>query len=329
MLDPKRTRVIVLISATVFAGLATTTLAGYYVYTHRNEIPLIKDFLETEEIDNEAKDSEESTSAPTWTIAIEDGNIVKNYQNGSETILVDKDTYDDVEYFSDVSVSPDHEYMCFLAHKLVPVWMDYATTDGNDVTEVGLAENCVWAHDSTMIAYTNHTTDVSPHDVYVYFLSAIDSTNFTQHLSSDTVTRIYENPVWADDDTTITSLFNSYDSAADWAQTTGFSTITIATGDVEDMSTNIDTSSWHTYTPNDLDISFKYPAGWTVTDSCDDPTDQCVIETSNDVYVWMLDFDPFVTGGGFGFLFDSIAQPSTTARTQLSIDGYSPYLVTN
>lgn len=323
----------VMIAVAVFIGFTTVAFAAYYVYEHKEELPILKNFFEEEEPASGPRVEEieeEATIAPTWVINIENGNIVKIQQNGSKTVLVDKDDYDDVEYFSDVSVSPDYQHMCFLAHAFIPVWMDYAKTDGSDVTQTGLAENCYWSNDSTMIAYTNHTTDVSPHDVYVHFLSTDESTNFTEHLSTEHVMRVYENPVWSDDDTTITSLFNSYDDQNDWAQTTGFSIITIATGDVQDVASNVDTSDWTSFEHEASGISLLYPPGWTAAEDCTGAVgaELCSIKVTNDEYIWLLGYDPFVTGGGFGFLFDQIDRPSTEIRTHLSIDGYTPYLLT-
>ncbi len=224
---------VITIALAVFVGFTTVAFAAYYVYENRTELPILKNIFETEEGEDEAI-TEEATVAPTWIIEIRNGNIVKTQQNGKTTILIDKEDYDDIERFSDVATSPDYDYVCFLAHKFIPIWMYYAKTDGSEVTEAAVAENCVWSNDSEKIAYNNHTTDVSPHNVYMYYLSTKNSTNFTGDLSSDPITRIYDKPVWSDDDTTITSAFNSYDDNNNWALTSGTSVIDIETGEVTD-----------------------------------------------------------------------------------------------
>ena len=253
-------------------------------------------------------------------IMISDGNVVEISPDGNLKILVDKNDYEEIQEFSDVAVSPNGEYMCFLAHTIVPIWMYYSSIDGTEVNQVALAENCIWSNNSTMIAYINHTTDVSPHDVYVYSLSTETSTNYTGYLSDETDMRVYKDPVWSDDDSTITSAFIAYDSDDDWSESSGISIITILTGEViDDFETDIDTSDWFSFSHNKTNLSFKYPRGWSAEEDCEFPsdTDLCPIKVTNGYYIWTFQFDPFVTGGGFGYLFDMLSVPSLTEENIL------------
>jgi hypothetical protein len=331
MPDMKRIRKIAMISVSVFIGLATTAFASYYVYEHREEIPVIKEIFKekTKDAPEDGTGTDGDAATTTdWTISIEDGNVVKTQQNGSTAILADKNDYDNISEFTQVVTSPDREHMCFIGETLAPWIMYVARTNGIGTTEVGMAMNCVWSHDSSMIAYNNHTTDVSPHNVLVYFLSTGESTNFTGHLSTESVMRVYQDPVWSDDDTTITSLYNSYDDQDNWAQTTGYSIIDILTGEVRDVASIADTSGWLDFEQEETGISLKYPPDWSVNETCwPDNTELC-LEVTNDLYEWELHYDPFVTGGGFGFLFDGMSQ-SSSVRTRLSIDGYTAYLITS
>lgn len=169
-------------------------------------------------------------------IAICDGNICKiNHTDKTTEMLVYKEDYEEVEEFTEVYESPDGDYMCFLAQTIVPMWVYFAETDGTDVTKVDLAENCVWSHDSSMFAYTNHTTDVSPHDVHVYDLSTKEITNYTESVNSIDLMRVYEKPVWSDDDKKITSKYTQNDSNSNWAETTGESQITLESGEIEEV----------------------------------------------------------------------------------------------
>ncbi len=168
-------------------------------------------------------------------ITISDGNVVKQYSSGKEITLVDKDDYEDIIRFSAVSQSSDDDKMCFLGHTVAPIWMYWSHIDGSDVTEVGVAENCVWSNDSSMISYTNHTTEVSPHNVYIYDLKDDDDTNMTESVSSLDLMRIYTAPEWADDDSYLTSEYIEYDMENDMASTEGTTKIDVDTGKLEEL----------------------------------------------------------------------------------------------
>ncbi|MBN1331385.1 hypothetical protein JW978_00680 [Candidatus Dojkabacteria bacterium] len=170
-------------------------------------------------------------------IVICDGSICKNnVTDQTSEMLIYKGDYDGVEEFVEVNTSPDGKHICFLAQDMVPRWVYYAEADGTDVREeIALAINCVWSNNSDKFAFINHTTDVSPHNVYVYDIETKETTNLTESVNSYEIERIYQTPVWSDDDSTIRSKYIQYDSTADWAETQGESEINLATGEVTDL----------------------------------------------------------------------------------------------
>ena len=93
----------------------------------------------------------------------------------------------------------------------------------------------------------------------------------------------------------------------------------------------VDTSDWETYTHSTHDISFRHPPDWTVSEDCEEGVldiDICGIETTEGSYIWTLDVDPYVTGGGYGFLFDMMGEASSITHTPMEIDGYEATMVT-
>jgi hypothetical protein len=99
----------------------------------------------------------------------------------------------------------------------------------------------------------------------------------------------------------------------------------------EDDSTSgeVDTSSWETYNSAEFDISFEYPSDWTVAENCEIVVDVnlCSIDATDGSYVWSLQFDPIMTGGGFGFLFDMAGASSSSEEMPLTVDGYDIVMV--
>lgn len=87
---------------------------------------------------------------------------------------------------------------------------------------------------------------------------------------------------------------------------------------------------WKTFKHDGSDISFQYPQEWEVKEECflDSQPNFCPISVSDGKYVWTFVFDPLVTGGGFGFLFDSVALPLSQEQQILIIDSYNPHLLT-
>ncbi|MFH1547505.1 MAG: hypothetical protein ABIC57_03390 [bacterium] len=171
----------------------------------------------------------------TSEITISDGNVVKKYSNDREIILVNKEDFeeDGIERFSYVSVSPDGDKMCFLGHTVAPIWGYWSDINGNDVVQVGIAENCIWSSSTEYIAYTNHTTDVSSHNVYLYSLETDESENMTESLIGEEMMRRYEAPEWSQDDSFILSDYTEYDNAME-ETASGTTKITVETGALEE-----------------------------------------------------------------------------------------------
>ena len=170
-------------------------------------------------------------------ITISDGNVVKKYSENRETILVNKEDFTDdgIRKFTSVSVSPDGEKICFTGHTLAPIWVYWSAIDGSDPIKVGLAENCVWSNASDKIAYTNHTTDVSPHNVFVYDLDLDETENMTESVNSLEDMRIYQAPRWSDDDSYILGDYIEYDMNDDMEEIEGTTKITVYTGELEEF----------------------------------------------------------------------------------------------
>lgn len=171
-------------------------------------------------------------------IKIIDGNICLVGVDGRVKILVDKIHWQAVpiDYFSDVSVSPDGTKMCFLAHTVQPVWLFWSKIDGSNVIKVeAVAKNCVWSNDSRKIAFNNQTSDVSQVDVYVYDTQTDKIKNLTESVNqSDTIIRAYKQPEWADGDTKIIGKYIAFQINDPANQTEGFSSINLSTGEIED-----------------------------------------------------------------------------------------------
>lgn len=169
------------------------------------------------------------------TIEIVDGSVVRLYKLRDREVLVNKDHYNSISEFIYVSVSPDKEKICFLGKTPVPIWLYYGIFDKGLVKEIeriGMAANCVWANDSQKIAFNNHTTDVSPVDVYVYDLETKETFNLTKSLQPDDKEgtdniRFYQNPIWSPDDLEVTAAFTTFDSS-------GVTTVNLLTGEIKD-----------------------------------------------------------------------------------------------
>lgn len=169
------------------------------------------------------------------TIEIIDGSIYRVYKLRKSEVLVSKESYESTSRFIDFEVSPDGQKICFLGETIVPIWLYYGDFDKGlikNIKRIGIASNCVWSNDSQKIAYNNHTTDVSPIDVYVYDLETEEIVNVTKPLQPENKEevnniRFYQRPVWSSDDFMITANFTTLDSD-------GVTTINVLSGEIED-----------------------------------------------------------------------------------------------
>ena len=141
---------------------------------------------------------------------IRNNDIVEVISPESVKLIVDGKKIEGMESISDLSVSSDGKYFCFLVHKMVPIWLYVSDVDGKVVKEVDLAKNCVWSPDSRYVAYNNHTTDVSPVNVYIYSLTNGKSTNLTEGYEKEGYFRNYTDIKWISNEE-IKSTFTSFD----------------------------------------------------------------------------------------------------------------------
>lgn len=175
-------------------------------------------------------------------IKIIDGNVCQVTAPNEVKILVNKDDFqsESISSFDKIKTSPDKTKMCFLGYSPVPVWLYCADIDGSNVVKVGLGKNCVWSHDSQKIAFNNHTTDVSPVDIYVYNSISGNVDNITKSLQAQSkadAIRFYETPIWSEDNSEVSGEFTTYDMSGQ-TQRNGISVINIATGEAEDTITS-------------------------------------------------------------------------------------------
>ena len=175
------------------------------------------------------------------SIEIVDGSIYRVYKTGNKEMLVDKEDYDTIMEFTYVAESPDGKKICFLGQSMVPIWLYYGNLNESKVTSVkriDSARNCVWSNNSQKISYNNHTTDVSPVNVYVYDIKTDESTNFTESLQSREdiyEIRFYKEPKWSDDDSEVISPYSYLDTSGQPTRE-GISTINVSTGKITDSA---------------------------------------------------------------------------------------------
>lgn len=237
-----------------FSFLVNIVLAGLLIsqFQKKEPTPETKE-LTAEEDKLESLETKEETIQEDQVIveekiekqiSIKNGNIIETINN-QEKILVNKKEYNQIKEFTQVVVSPDQEKMCFLGQAVVPIWLFWSATDGTNVNQIAVAKNCVWNNQSNQFAFNNHTTDVSPIDVYNYNIEAKKKTNLTETVSLKTlpgstpaspkeVYRFYELPSWSADDKTITSKYSLLYMDGTSRKGTGISEINLETGEIKD-----------------------------------------------------------------------------------------------
>jgi hypothetical protein len=167
-----------------------------------------------------------------FEIKVDDGNIVR-VSGKTEEILIDKKDHEGISEFIKVWVSPDEKKLCFTGQAMVPMWLYISDIDGSNVVKVAVGKNCSFSPDSTNIAYNNHTTDVSPVNVFVYDIELAKKTNLTTSLSSDDIYRVYNTPTWIND-VKIESEYEEIDFNDFTNKKLGISEINIKTGEISD-----------------------------------------------------------------------------------------------
>lgn len=182
---------------------------------------------------SENQQTSEEEQSPSSKVEIEDGNVIQ-INNGKKSILVNKNDFEEINEFTEVHLSPDGSKICFLGQSIVPIWMFSADANGSNVNKIAVAKNCVWSPDSQKIAYNNHTTDVSPVDVFVYDLSQKSKLNLTATTQQISIIRVYDLPAWSADSTKITSQFGGIDFDNFDNEVKGSSVIDLITKEIED-----------------------------------------------------------------------------------------------
>lgn len=171
----------------------------------------------------------------SWNIEILDGDIYKVHESGTKESLIDKKDFasESVQSFVSASLSPDKSKMCFVASTIVPMWLYYSDIDGGNITKIDLAKNCFWSHNSKLIAYNNHTTDVSSVDIYLYNTVSGEKKNLTGKESQE-IMRVYNAPIWSEDDSKIRGEYTSFPFSNIEMTTKGVSVIDVSSGEVTD-----------------------------------------------------------------------------------------------
>jgi hypothetical protein len=113
-------------------------------------------------------------------ILIKNNNIVEILSVNEEEVIIEGSEIEGMESITDLSLSPDGRRFCFLVKTIVPVWLYVYDLENEELIKVDTAKNCHWSPDSKNIAYNNHTTDVSPIDIYIYNVSSGEKTNITK-----------------------------------------------------------------------------------------------------------------------------------------------------
>ena len=93
----------------------------------------------------------------------------------------------------------------------------------------------------------------------------------------------------------------------------------------------VDTNSWETYTDSIYGATFMHPPTWIIEESCEEAilTTVCSVEATDGEYVWTLDFDPFLAGARFAYMFDGHAEAVAEEQTPIEIDGYETTMVSH
>lgn len=129
-------------------------------------------------------------------VEVRNKDIVRVVSPDAVKLVVDGSKIKNFESFSDISVSPDGEKISFIVHTITPSWLYVSDIDGGNLKKVGLGKNCLWSPDSKYVAFNNHTTDVSPIDVYVYNYNSGEVKNLTASLSDPDYFKQFSNIKW-------------------------------------------------------------------------------------------------------------------------------------
>ncbi len=182
---------------------------------------------------------EVTETLPSTEIKLDNGNIIRETASGDSSILVDKDDYETtgIAGFSEVSVSPDEENMCFAsAPPALEPALYYSGVDAITVTKISeKVKNCTWNNSSDNIAYISNTAQSIPTDLFIYSLTTSEETNLTKVSSVSGVFRKYEIVSWSADDSLINCTYEEIDLSDTTNEVLGRCKIDVATSEVTDL----------------------------------------------------------------------------------------------
>jgi hypothetical protein len=96
----------------------------------------------------------------------------------------------------------------------------------------------------------------------------------------------------------------------------------------EESTEELGEEEWKTYTNEIYDFEFKYPSDWELIEENCLSEIECSVTVMKDNYVWQVIVNPIYTGGGVGFILDTILPPSEVVEEKLSIADFDTRMTT-
>jgi len=196
----------------------------YWIYKNVK----LKDLIGTTNVPSKVREAE------TKKVEIRNNDVVEVLSPDLVKPIIYAKNIEGAESLSNLAISPDGKKICFLVHTITPIWLYVANVNGSNLKRVNLAKNCVWSPDSKFVAYNNHTTDVSPVDVFTYNPITVIIKNFTTGRAKAGFMRSYDTPEWLDASSIKSYFVEMSFSDVLTNQKHGVSTIKIETGEVVD-----------------------------------------------------------------------------------------------
>lgn len=235
--EPKKSKLPLIIGAIVVVNLI---IWGFVGYTYFQNQKLKKQVKENEDSTvDQSVTLPTATSAPQYSIEIQNGNVSRVASSGESTVLVNKEDYEGtgITGFTNVETSPDKKRICFwsLPPALSPA-LYYSDIQGSAVTKVrDRVKDCKWSNNGNNIAYIDDTSLESASNIYVYYLLTKQETNLTSASTASDTYRRYTINSWLEDDNKITCNYEEISSATAGATTKTMCEINVTTGQVSDL----------------------------------------------------------------------------------------------
>jgi hypothetical protein len=132
-------------------------------------------------------------------VEVRNNDIVQVVSPDAVKLIVDGSKIEDFESFADINISPDGMWISFIVHTITPQWLYVSNINGSNLNKIALARNSYWSPNSKYIAYNNHTTDVSPIDIYVSHVYSGITKNLTFSLYETGYFKQYSDIKWLND----------------------------------------------------------------------------------------------------------------------------------